>query len=130
MLLMDSLAYHEPLVRSPALGPLCSWKLAGTPPPPIFPELLGEHHLLRKSNLALANAASFSLLEWCYHENLFFLLFLILFHGETENQGDAGRIWGTFRPEHGTPHSGGWRQSSDQVSGPCCPYSSEGDQKM
>lgn len=33
MLLMDSLAYHEPLVRSPALGPLCSWKLAGTPPP-------------------------------------------------------------------------------------------------
>lgn len=125
MLLTDSLAQQEPPVRSPALGPLRSWKLPGTPP--LFPEPLGEHHLLPKSHSALANAASFLLLEWRYHHNLFFFLFPILFHGETENQGDSGRIWGTFRLQHGTPCSRGWRQISDHVSGPCCPCRSERD---
>jgi len=87
MLLMDSLAHHELPVRSPAHGPLPSWKLAGTSF--ISPELLGEHQLLRNSSLASANAASFLLLEWHHHDNLFFLLFLLLFQGKTEKKGDS-----------------------------------------
>lgn len=94
MLLMDSLSHHELPVRSPAHGALGWWKLAGRPP--IFPDLLREHHLLRKSNLASAIAASFLMLKWHYHNNSFFLLFLILFHGDSENQGDSRRIQGTF----------------------------------
>lgn len=52
--------------------------------------LAAEHQLLTKSDLALANAASFLLLERRYHESLFFLLFLMLLHEETENQGEFG----------------------------------------
>lgn len=71
MLLMDGLAHHKLPVKSPARGPHCSRKLDGTPP--VFPELLRQHHLLRKSYFTLANAAAFSLLQWHHHNNLGFV---------------------------------------------------------